>query len=351
MHPARVQFTKNDLAKYPFLKAATKYMKMPDLKIEDLENPELGEIFRRAEERVEEAILNARVTRKLKNTDIEISSYPVAIVLTTATGNPFIKKRYALAEAKQAYESLKEEPKEKILEVAQNFRWKLKTNENAEIPSEFLLNFADYLRNTVHLREKKWKLINRLLFNGDVYLTRDETARLLSEEIRRHIENLLEAKELPRFPPKIMETAEKIKELSIEKIGKAEMEGFPKTIVQAAFPPCIKALYEKAWKGQHLSHISRFTLTSFLINIGMSQENVIDLFRHSSDFNERMTRYQVEHVAGEKGSKTQYIAPKCATLQTHSVCANPDELCQQVEHPLSYYRRHLKRITVKNKME
>jgi len=342
MQLASVKFTKNDLAKYPFLKATTEYMKIPDLKIEDLTRPDLEEIFRRAEEKVEEAILYARVSRNLKKEDIEISSYPIAVLLATATGSPFIKKRYALAEAKQAYNDMKLEPKEKILAIAQNFGWKLTLNDVAEMPYEFKLHFADYLRNTTHLREKKWKLINRLLSSGNVYLTRNETARLLSEEVRKHIEKRLEIKELPKFPEKIMETAEKIKKLSVEKIGKAEMEGFPETIVQTAFPPCIKALYEAASSGRHLSHVGRFTLTSFLVNIGMPVEAVIDLFRGFSDYNDRMTRYQVEHIAGGRGSRTRYTSPKCGTLETHGICVNPDDLCKRVYHPLSYYRKKSK---------
>ena len=115
------RFSKNDLAKYPFLKEAIAYMETPDLKIEDLTSPDLEEILKRAEERVEEAVLYARVTRKLRKEEIEISSYPVAIILATATGSNFIKKRYALAEAKQVSEDLKYEAKEKILEFAKNF--------------------------------------------------------------------------------------------------------------------------------------------------------------------------------------------------------------------------------------
>jgi len=342
MQLTAARFTKNDIARYPFLKAAMKYMKIPDLKIEDLMSPELEEILNRAEERVEEAILYIRVFRKLKEEDIEISSYPVAMILVTATGSSFIKKRYALAEAKQAYEDLKGETKEKILRFAQDFGWELVSNRNSEIPFEFTLSFTDYLRNTTHLRRKEWKLVNRLLSSGNVYLTRNETARLLSEEARKHIEQRLEIKEIPKFPPKIMEMAEKIKKLSVEKIGKAEMKGFPKTITQKAFPPCIEALYQAVSAGRHLSHIGRFALTSFLVNIGMPSENVIELFRSFSDFNERMTRYQVEHIAGERGSRTRYIPPKCGTLRTHGVCTNPDELCQKVHHPLAYYRKKSK---------
>jgi len=338
------KFAKNDYAKYPFLKEAAKYLKIPDLRIEDLINPELEEILKRAEERVEEAILYTRVSRKPEKADNEISSYPIAVILAIATKSSFIQKRYALAEAKQTFEDLKDEPKEKILAFAQNFEWKLAVNMNDEIPYEFTLHFADYLRNTTHLREKKWKLVNRVLSNANVYLTRNETARLLSEEVRRYIEKRLEIKELPNLPPKIMETAEKIKNLSVEKIGKTEMEGFPKTIIQTAFPPCINALYEAISTGRHLSHVGRFTLTSFLINIGMPTESVIELFKNFSDYSERMTHYQVEHIAGERGSRTRYTPPRCDTLQTHGVCTNPDEICQKIRHPLSYYRRKLKTL-------
>ena len=339
------KFAKNDYAKNPFLKEAVEYLKIPDLKIEDLTAPELEDILKRAEERVEEAILYTRVSRKLEKADNEISSYPIAIILASATKSSFIQKRYALAEAKQTFEDLKNEkdkPKEKILIFAQNFGWKLTLNKDSETRYEFALNFADYLRNTTHLRAKKWKLVNRLISDGSVYLTRTETARLLSEEVRKHIEKRVEVKELPKFPPRIIETAEKIKELSVERIGKAEMEGLPKTMVQEAFPPCIETLYEAASSGRHLSHVGRFTLTSFLINIGMSSYNVIELFRNFSDFNERMTRYQVEHIAGERGSRTLYIPPRCETLQTHGVCTNPDELCQKIGHPLAYYRKKVK---------
>lgn len=336
------KFAKNDYAKYPFLKEAIRFIKIPNLKIEDLANPELQEILKRAEERIEEAILYNRVSRKLEKPDNEISSYPIAIILATATKNNFIQKRYALAEAKQSYEDLKNEPKEKILTFAQNFDWKLTLNQNEKIPYEFELNFTDYLRNTNHLRDKNWKLVNRLLANGNVYLTRNEIARLLSEEVRRHIEKRLETKDLPKFPPNITETAEKIKKLSVEKIGPEEMEGFPKIIVQEAFPPCIKALYASFSSGRHLSHIGRFTLTSFLINIGMPPETAVELFKRFSDYSERMTRYQVEHIAGERGSRTRYTPPKCETLKTHGVCTNPDQICQTTRHPLSYYRRKLK---------
>jgi DNA primase large subunit len=78
-------------------------------------------------------------------------------------------------------------------------------------------------------------------------------------------------------------------------------------------------------------------------------EDVVNFFRSVSDFDERMTRYQVEHIAGVRGSRTKYIPPRCDTLRTHGICHIPDEICKSVRHPLAYYRKKsktIKKVTV-----
>jgi DNA primase large subunit len=342
MQMETVRFTQNDLTKYPFLKENAEYMKKLGLKIEDLTNPEMEQVLNRAEKRVKNAILSVSIGEK-RESYVEIPSFPVAIILAIATKNSFIKKRYALAEAKQAFSDMQLETHQRIVAIALDFGWNLMLNRDSEIPFEFGVNFADYLRNTAHLRDKKWKLVNRVLVNGKIYLNQHDVARLLQEEVQRRIEERLEATELPSFPEKITEMAEGLIQLAKERIGEVEMEGFPKVVSQSAFPPCIVALQEAVTKGHHLSHVGRFTLTSFLVSIGMPSEKVAELFKSFSDYNERLTRYQIEHIAGERGSRTRYTPPQCATLQTHGVCVNSDALCRWVRHPLAYYRLKLKR--------
>ena len=333
-------FTKDDLAKYPFLKETAEYIKPLDLQIDDLTSMGMDQILKRAEERVTEAILYRRITRNPKKIDLEISSYPVALLLVIATENSLIKKRYALSEAKQASADLAMEPKEKILKVAKDFDWKIKltAKESSDSPAEFIIHFTDYLRNTTHLHDKKWKLTNSILSKGEIYLNKKDVARLLEEEVRRRIEKRLGAK-LPKYPPEMSAVAERIKKLAMDVLGQSEMEDFPKVVVQAAFPPCINALYADAAASHHLSHIGRFTLTSFLVNIGMTPEKLNELFKTFSDYNERLTRYQIEHIAGERGSGTRYTPPQCSVLQTHGVCKGRDDLCRRIYHPLAYYKR------------
>ena len=66
------------------------------------------------------------------------------------------------------------------------------------------------------------------------------------------------------------------------------------------------------------------------------------MFKTFSDYNERLTRYQIEHIAGERGSGTKYTCPPCSVLQTHGVCKNRDETCRRIYHPLAYYKRKQK---------
>ncbi len=299
----------------------------------------------RAENRIEEAILFRTVSQKSPNDDIEIPSFPIAVMMVAATGDSLIKKRYALAEAKRVSDLLKGERKEKVMEIADNFKWKIRpVKGDASIaPYDFALHFKDFLRNAAGFHDKKWKLVNRLVLNGEVYLTKSEASRLLEEEVRRYIEEKLSTK-VGLLPPGIMNRVNRLKQLSLQKRGEMRLEEIPKGVVIAAFPPCIKGIYDTIASGRSVSHIGRFALTSFLINIGMTVENVIDFFRSVSDFDERMTRYQVEHIAGVRGSRTKYIPPRCDTLRTHGICPSTDEICRKVRHPLAYYRRKLKSV-------
>ena len=338
-------FTKNDLAKYPFLKETARYLSPLDLQIEELISPGMSQIIDRAMERVTSAIVSLTIRPLIsgqgikyiiKDIEKEITSFPVALMLVSATENPLIKKRYALAEAKQATNDLSYETKDFVLKVALDFGWRILFAPSDSV-FEFVLHFSDFLQNASHLHAAKWKLINSKLSEGNVYLNKGDVVRLLQEEVKRRIEKRLAAVSVSKYPPELSVLADKLKVIASEHIGRNETE-FPKVVIQEAFPPCITVLYTAASKNHHLSHMGRFALTSFLVNIGMSPETVTELFKSFSDYNERLTRYQVEHIAGGRGSGTKYACPQCSILQTHNVCKNRDDLCKRIYHPLKYYK-------------
>lgn len=330
-------FTKHDLAKYPFLPKAADYIKELDLAVEDMEA--LPNILNHAQQRVIEAFDNpAETSRHSAPPNIEIPSFPVATMVVAAINDKYLKKRYALHEAKKAFAHLKQETTERTLEIAKHFKWDIGIAPPEKAPYQrFAIHFVSYLQNTTTLQESKWKLINKEVKEGKVYVTKNEACRLLQEEIRKYIETKLNTK-VESLPPRIRTITEKLKNEFIARKGTIRLEEYPERVDMKAFPPCIMAMYNAMSSGHHLSHIGRFTLTTFLINVGMTTENVIDLFRTLSDFNERLTRYQVEHVAGQRGSRTKYIPPTCTTLRTHRICTDPDEVCRRVKHPLGYYR-------------
>lgn len=335
--------TKSDLAKYPFLPEAANYVRQLLLDIEELTKPEYKELLENAEKRIRNCITRNSLEEESNKYEIEIPTFPISIMLVAAIGDPFLKKRYALLEAKKIAQHLQEEKLEKILYIASFFKWKIKTLKNQSFypKYEFKLHFTNYLENATIFHEKKWKLTNRRMEEGEIFLSRADVARLLEEEIRKHIEKKLET-EIPRLPEELNERVEKLRELLKSRKRRMQQEELPKIVLLEAFPPCMKKLYEMVLRGQHLSHIQRFALTTFLVNIGMSPENVMNLFKTSTDFNEKMTKYQVEHIAGTRGSRTKYVPPKCDTLRTHNVCQETDETCQKIHHPLRYYKRKIR---------
>jgi DNA primase large subunit len=329
-----------DFAKYPFLKQASKQIEELQFTIASLSSEK--SVFDRAQNRVETAILEVNTGETVRDKRAEISSFAAALILVIATKNSWIKKRYALAVAKSAnVEMLKEETsKEKIWAIAQDFNWDISEGKPFK---DFRIGFNFYLRNAAHLHGSEWKLVNQIMDKGMVFLNKDKVVRLLQEEVKNRVEKRLNVTEIKNLPADIVAISEELTKLAQGIMGQ-EIEEMPKTIVQAAFPPCINALYADASQSHHLSHIGRFTLTSFFVNIGMTAESLNELFKTFSDYNERLTRYQIEHIAGERGSGTKYTCPQCSVLQTHGVCKNKDEVCRLIYHPLKYYKRKQKSL-------
>ncbi len=290
---------------------------------------------------MEKAIVYVDVGNVARDKRTEIASFAASMILVLATKQVWIKKRYALAVAKTAHVQLlsPQTLSQKIIAVARDFGWDIADGKPYK---DYKLGFTFYLNNAGHLHGGEWKLVNQILDHGTVYLNKDKVVRLLQEEIKRRVEKRLDASDLKNLPEEINIAAYQLTQKAQEIMGQ-EIEEMPKTVSQDAFPPCIEALIEDSKAAHHLSHMGRFTLTSFLVNIGMSSEAIADMYKTFSDYNERLTRYQIEHIAGERGSGTRYTCPQCSVLQTHGVCRNKDELCRKIFHPLKYYLNKQKR--------
>ena len=332
------------------MKEAAEHVREVGLDINELESDFFVPFLDRAEERVRNALIdvsayaNSQPRDEPRENEIEIFSFPIAVMLVAATEDSLIKSRYSLAEAKRASELLKAEEKEKLSEVANNFNWDLRlVNDVSLRPYVFALRFPVFLKNATGFHDKNWKLVNHLLINGEVYLTEREVSRLLEEEVRKYIEGKLDTK-IKSLPPNIIARVTQLRQLAAEKREQIQFEEMPQRVVMEAFPSCIKGVYDRVAAGRTASHIGRFALTSFLLSVGMSVEDVFQFFRSVSDFNERMTRYQVEHIAGTRGSGTKYTPPNCSTLRTHGICISPEDECSGAVNPLVCYKRKLQNL-------
>ncbi|MCJ7613814.1 hypothetical protein MUO71_03490, partial [Candidatus Bathyarchaeota archaeon] len=236
------------------------------------------------------------------------------------------------------------EEKEKLLEVANNFDWEARLVDDSSLqPYAFAVRFPVFLKNvtsSVVVHDTRWKLVNHLMIDGEVYLKKSEVSRLLEEEVRKYIEGRLDTT-IKSLPPTIMTRVNRLRQLAAEKREQIRFEEMPERVVMEAFPSCIKGVYDRVAAGRPASHVGRFALTSFMISIGISADDVFKFFRSVSDFNERMTRYQVEHIAGSRGSRTKYTPPNCTTLRTHGICVSPEPECRGAVNPLVCYKKKL----------
>jgi len=332
--------TRADLAKYPFLLEAQEYIRELGFTIEDIAQPEFSPVLERAEKRLEEALAKGKIAQEAPDEKTEILSFPISNLILSLTGEERARRRFALAEAKKAYERLKLEDPEKLEQIAtKTFNWKIERADRqiGKRLYEFTITLPDYLRNSIHLKEPKWKLSNRIVDHGRVYTTREETARLLEEEVRTRITSRT-TNPPSQLPPLLQPRVDQAKGLIIKWLGLPTNYELPKVPMPEAMPPCIRNLIDQLAEGKNVAHMGRFALAAFLSNIGTQEDEVVRLFKPATDFSERMTRYQVEHIAGKRGGRTKYTCPMCTTLKTHGVCYKPDEICATIRNPLSYYK-------------
>ncbi|MFX1510093.1 MAG: hypothetical protein ACFFBR_07310 [Promethearchaeota archaeon] len=334
-----------EAAKYPWSVMARLLLKKLDISLAEVDkNPR---IVQRAKKRLTGAI-DGRLSRTKTglNDDayVELTSFFVAKALVDAIGSMYLRRRWATAEAKIAENSLIKETDTKLAQLAkQEFSWQITANGSKVAGRTYThsVHFTNYLAAAAGFHEREWKLVNKRLTAGFVLLRKTETTRV----IRAAIEKLLisDVKKVPAdFPPNIQQIFEEIEVIVRKRADrlKQEIEG---EIVPEAFPPCMQALLSDMKQGKPLSHIARFAITAFLLNVGMEVDSIVELFMQAPDFREDLARYQIEHIAGKRGS-TAYTPPSCAYMISVRLCVDPDKAGTR-KHPLNYYRFRRKRLS------
>lgn len=248
----------------------------------------------------------------------------------------WVRRRYAIKEARR-YAGLieKEENLDDLLEILST-----DLGIDAVIDESVNIHVSAYLRGAARIKAEKWRLVNRKLKNGYVEITKKDLIRLIEEYIRVRLEEKVGVSDEIReiLTPYIRE---------IEAVALKEKEKFAeikfREVNSYCFPPCMKKILSDLQSGVNVPHSARFAVTAFLLNIGLDVEEILNLFRMAPDFSEEKTRYQVEHIAGAKG--TEYDCPACDTMRTYHNCyANESCAKTKTYHPISYYDRCMRRV-------
>lgn len=350
---ARPSLTRDDLLKYPFTGEAIEYIRQHEINLDEFYSTEAtlaSAALNRAVRRVAQAILELKVEDETPDVDIEVLSYALALILVLSVGDDLLAKRYAEAEGKRLFTFLSREVPLRVLYIAESsFRMKIEREEQTigGVSYEYKVPFTDYVTFAACLPEDEWRAVNRIVRKGYVLLQPHEIPRVVVEFYKAR---MYEGITIPaRVPANLLLAANRIKAVYEPYKSKFKpREEYYGPIVQEAFPPCMRHALEQSYAGERLSHHGRFAMTTFLLHVGKSVEDVIDIFRRAVDFDERIARYQTEHLAGVRGGKTRYSMPACRTLKTQGVCYQPDQVCRLIRHPLSYYKLKIKRMKTKD---
>ncbi len=334
---------KDEIAKYPFLADAGQYLKDkgftlqqfgidPDLKIS------LEKAFNRVQVSADGKIYKSDLIDGEASKDYvlerEVFSFLLAIVLLKLTGMTTLIKRFALAEARRAEKYLEKDlsnitddtKKELAIRIIDDlFSIQIKKQDDY-----FIIPISNYLKHSVNFHEREWKLINRKVGNGFVFLTPHETVRLIRKELSSYISSKIINAKTPSMISGFEEPVKKLILLSKKFVNY--------TVTTGDYPPCIKHAIEVLEKGENLPHSGRFMLATFLLSKNQSLDQIAPLFKNAPDYNERVTLYQLNHLAGTSGSGTQYSCPSCEKLKTQNLCFAIPE-CDNIFNPLQFGKR------------
>jgi DNA primase large subunit len=325
-----------DLAKYPFLNEAGEYLRESGFGWEELERPEMKDIIDRAAERIEVGV-GGNIYDKLERYEIEILVFIVSLIMVKSIGIEPVLKKYALSEARRAEEFLgrdlkqqSEIQKRSLLTKIFEDLFKLKIGV-ADDGRHFKVRVADYLARSSRFHEQEWKLINRLVRGGHVYLDADETVRLVRNELSVLIYEKIKTMTLPTLPQAIKVKAEELR-------AKLAPRYDYHVSAVTEYPPCVKHAIKAMSIGENLPHSARVMLATYLLAIGKPVDEITMMFQNAPDFNEKITRYQVEHLAGMKGSRTKYLVPSCEKLRNENLCFAIEE-CNGIINPAQFGRK------------
>ena len=355
-------------ARYPFFEGARDAVREAAFSPAALAEADAPAV-ERGRERVERALMEGTVASedpRRWDADAEVLSYPIARILVSLLDTPAAVGKYATAEAATARERFEADfDAAADLESAGRTRASLdgvlrefdlaaavrperdgpggparrgRGGSGGREPTHHWIGVGPYLDLAAAGWGDRWRLVNREVADGEVRVTRTELSRLLEAAVERRV-----AAGLPlevrgseggdaiaeALAPAIADLRELLNDAGAA--GRTSVEA----VVPALFPPCMRTLVQRARDGDDLPATAEFSLTSFLVALGMDAGDVTTLLGIAESETADRIAARVEFLAERDG--TQYPPPSCATMKAYGDCVDPDDRCETISHPLSYY--------------
>ena len=218
-----INLGQDEMAKYPFLADSGQYLKDKGFSLDQFgTDPDLKVIVDKAFDRIKVAADGQIFKSELVNNSVssdaalprEVFSFLLAVILLKFTGMNTLIRRFALAEARRAEKFLekdlanisdkrKEDLAIKLIEDL--FSVKVSKQED-----NFVISVSDYVAHSINFHEREWKLVNRRVENGFVFLTPHETVRLVRKELGNYISSKILSAKTPKMSQSFQEPVNKL---------------------------------------------------------------------------------------------------------------------------------------------
>jgi len=333
-----------DLAKYPFLNEASNYVKDTHFDLQEFDRSEMDFILTRSFKKIDDFVKKGETQYVLNKSEVEILTFLASLLIVKSTFNDVIIKKFALLESMRferylvddLKNSFKDEEQKMVLLKIFKEVFKIDVYCETIVNEYYKIKIIDYIRQSILFHEEEWKLINRVVKNGYVYLNVNEIVRLFRNELSLVIIDKIKNMKIATFPDKVSIKSKILLSYwnSIHK--KTSNSGFiyKKNII----PPCIEHLYLSIDNGDNLPHSARLLMATFLIFSGKNVDEIVEIFKKLPDFNERITRYQLEHLSGRKGGSKKYFVPSCEKIKLENLCYEKP-ICKGIINPIQLLKR------------
>ena len=351
------------VSKYPFTKSGRGIIESVGIKVSELTGREFEPIIDDALSMLEALIKDgehAKLNFRMK--DVAVSRY-IAYVLT-ASMDKRIWRRIADSESKIFSNTIKlsylSKPNlECLKEVARELELRVigigelsslvakRLNQQGQVlmpkPFMYAISIWDYLKNSPR-NDPNWVLGTRPIIHGYVLLTQHDVYRIIEESVENKAIAMISKlnSNLDLFKELINNVNDRLK--AIEAASPQIKYRVSGRALPKGDPPCITAIINELKAGGNPSHMARFALATYMLHRCVAEgkereecvEEVLEPFKHAADYNEKIARYQVEHLAGLRGGRKFYMPPSCQELNSLGLC--PTNLGCGVKNPIQFIR-------------